>query len=405
MNEHVKEVAKGLEKFIKSEDKSIFNYERSVLIDKAPYLDAFVENREFPPFEIEIQMSSKCNLKCRWCIGDVVQSQKQVLGLPNNINEKNIDSIINGIKECNIGGLKIDMVKFSGFIGEPLFNQTKGATMKAIKRLVGCGFKVGLFTNGILMEDDTWDSLVNIKYVHISLDAGPSSFYWLKDPQSEPFNNKNFYKIIENIKGLNIKRKEKGTKLEINIGYVIIPGNHNEIYEVANIVKEAGADSIRFKCDIGGVYNLEDEILEKALNQIERVKNELDDKSFSVYSIHTKQEITEHTYKSWKCEDGCYYQHFLGTIGSDGNLYLCDHNSMPGAISLGMILDKPFKEIWQSERRKYLTDGVKYTCQSFVCPPFGNRINFFLKTIKELSNEYGIANVKGALELLREKYK
>ena len=59
-------IVKELDGFIQAGDSSPFNYERNLLVDKAPYLDAFVEGKPFPPFEVEIQMSSNCNLQCRW---------------------------------------------------------------------------------------------------------------------------------------------------------------------------------------------------------------------------------------------------------------------------------------------------------------------------------------------------
>ena len=51
-----------------------FSYERLLVTQKRQYLYAFIDGKPFPPFEVEIQMSSKCNLKCSWCIGDEVQS-------------------------------------------------------------------------------------------------------------------------------------------------------------------------------------------------------------------------------------------------------------------------------------------------------------------------------------------
>jgi sulfatase maturation enzyme AslB (radical SAM superfamily) len=99
-----------------------------------------------------------------------VQDRKRVMRLPNNINSKNIDSIVDGIINYNIDGIGVRMVKFSGFIGEPLL--LKETSLKAIQRLAGAGIQVGLFTNGVFMDSSTWKTLSNVEYVHISLDAG-----------------------------------------------------------------------------------------------------------------------------------------------------------------------------------------------------------------------------------------
>lgn len=404
MNKMIENTARSLidtsiANYLTAGEERQFSYERLLVTQKRQYLYAFIDGKPFPPFEVEIQMSSKCNLECSWCIGDEVQSNKKVLNLPNSIKKDNVDYIVDGIIDCSIGGLSIEAVKFSGFIGEPLL--TKKVTLKAMRQLVGAGLRVGLFTNGMLMGRDTWNTILNIDYVHISLDAGPTTFYWLKESKKLHFSHDSFDQVLANIKGLNEARKNKDScKLKINVGYVVVPGNHEEIFESSKLVKEAGADSIRFKCDIGGKHDLvRGKALDLAFEQIDRVQSELHEENvFSVSSIHTKSDVEGKKYASWQCADGCSYQHFLATIGSDGNLYLCDHNTMPGASPLGNVIDRPFKSVWESDRRKYLSEGVQYTCQCSVCPPFGNKVNFFLRELKELSDNYGADLVKEALD-------
>lgn len=406
-NSKVEAIVGKLDRFLQDGNSSPFNYERNLLVDKAPYLDAFVEGKSFPPFEVEIQMSSQCNLQCRWCIGDEIQEKNYVMRLPNYINEDYVDKIIDGIINFRVNDLGIEIVKFSGFIGEPLVN--KKPTLRAIQRLVGAGKRVGLFTNGVLMDKDTWETLANIDYVHISLDAGPSSFFWLKESPKGTYTQKTFNAVLNNIGGLNNTRTNQvKDRLRINVGYVVVPGNHNhdQIYKAAELVKQAGADSIRFKCDIGERYDLKKAgVLEVVFQEIEKVKQELEETSFTVHTIHSKEDIEKKGYKDWQCKNGCFYHNFLATIGSDGSIYLCDHNTMPGAIPLGHAINQSFKKVWESERRKYLIDGIRYVCHCDVCPPFGNRTNFFLKEIYELTKQYDISCMKDAIDELRTKYR
>lgn len=394
-------VIKQLECYLSENSGTNFSYERFLIMKKRKYLDAFIEQIPFPPFEVEIQMSSKCNLKCSWCIGDEVQTGKKVMNLPNCIKKDNVDNIVEGIINCEIEGLRIQSVKFSGFIGEPLL--TKNATLKAMQRLVGAGKQVGLFTNGLLMGPDTWNTILNIDYVHVSLDAGPSTYYWLKESKELPFSQDSFDTVLANIMGLDKARKSKqNNRLKINVGYVIVPGNHEEIFESARVVKKAGADSIRFKCDIGGKHDLvHGKAIDQAFEQIEKARRVLyEDGIFSVICVHSKSDVLHKTYALWQCKDGCGYQNFLATVGSDGNLYLCDHNTMPGGIPFGNTIDTPIKTIWESKRRKYLSEGVKYICQCAVCPPFGNRLNYFLNKLRKLTDKYGAELVKNSLRSL-----
>jgi MoaA/NifB/PqqE/SkfB family radical SAM enzyme len=213
---------------------------------------------------------------------------------------------------------------------------------------------------------------------------------------------------MQNLEGLNAYRRKKGGRMvKLNIGYVIVSGNHEEIYHATELVKNAGADMIRFKCDITGKgVSAQDTWHKSAFGQIEQAKADFHRPPvFSVHTIHSLQDMEESRYADWQCEKGCLYQYFVSTIGSDGNLYMCDHNTMPGGIPLGNVINKPFKEVWMSDRHRYLANGVKYTCQSSVCPPFGNRINAFLHEIDGLRKQYGTASVISALDVIRAEIK
>lgn len=374
-----------------------------ILLGRVSYLDAFVEGRPFPPFEIEIQMSSKCNLHCRWCIGEEIQSKNHVLRLPNSITEENVAKLVSAIIEFRIGGLGVETVKFSGFIGEPLLN--KRATLTAIRSLAGAGLRVGVFTNGVLMDESTWQTLVNVDYVHVSLDSGPSSYFWLKESPEGVYSRSTFDRVLRNIAGLDQTRRERapGSKLRINVGYVVVPGNQDQLREATRLVRLAGADSIRFKCDIGARHDLHRAgLLDEVFREIEFAREECrGEGGFRVHTVHTREDIEARVYARWKADGGCFFQEFFTTVGSDGDVYLCDHNTMPGAIPLGNVINQSLEEIWTSGRRRYLADGVRYVCQSGVCPPFGNVANAILRDIRQLADSHGAPAVKGALDRLR----
>jgi len=383
------------------------HYARILAIDKAPYLDSFIRGESAPPFEIEIQPSSRCNLKCHWCIGAEIQAQNHVLDLPNSINADNIGRIIEGILETRKNGLGVEIVKFSGFIGEPLVR--KEVVLSAIQRLVCAGINVGLFTNGVLMTEETWETLANIAYVHVSLDAGPRSFSPCKEnkAQDAPCATDTFYRILENIRGLDRQRKKTGwrKKMNINVGYVVTNGNHDDIYETSRLVREAGANLIRFKCDIAGEFDqYKTNVLNKAFAQIEQAQADFHTPpEFSVIAIHSRDDAENKTFANWRCSSGCHFQHFCTTIGSDGNVYLCDHNTMPGAVPLGNAINQAFGSIWDSKLRRYLVNGTEHICRSGVCPPFGCKVNAFLAEIIGLREIHGAETVITALQLLRNE--
>lgn len=130
------------------------------------------------------------------------------------------------------------------------------------------------------------------------MDAGPSTFYWLKEKgnsRRSAFTENTFKTVINNLTGLHKCRQRKGNRgnVKLNVGYVIVSGNVAEIYEASKQVKEAGADMIRFKCDIANIHDLvQTDLLDSVFSQIERAKNEFHNPpAFSVHSIHSRQEI------------------------------------------------------------------------------------------------------------------
>jgi MoaA/NifB/PqqE/SkfB family radical SAM enzyme len=397
----VRAIITRLMPFLAVKDDSSFSYERYLLLNMTPYLRAFVAGKSYPPFEVEVQVSSRCNFACGWCIGAEVQCNQEVIRLPNQITEQNIDRLVDGLVNCRINGLGIQLVKFSGAIGEPLV--VRSATLRAIRRLSDAGLRVGLFTNGFFMDESTWDILVEIDYVHISLDGGPLTFSLLKEPVDQRC-CRSFERVVANIAGLAEARRnhpDTGT-VRINVGYVMVPENVPEIYEASRIVRDAGADSIRFKCDIGGKYNLvKTGMLSKACAQIDKVRRDFHaPPEFVVRAIHSKDDIEHTEYQTWNCERGCLFQNFFSTVASDGNLYLCDHNTMPSGTPLGHVINDSFQRVWESKRRRFLKSGVRHICRSNVCPPFANRANVFLAAIRALTRRYGVQCMQRALDHL-----
>jgi sulfatase maturation enzyme AslB (radical SAM superfamily) len=391
--------------FLRHGNSSPFNYERYLLVEKALYLDAFLENSQFPPFEVELQIKSTCNLRCKWCIGEQLQAENHILHLPERITSQNIDNITEGIIAFRLHGLGIQRVKFSGFTGEPLL--AKDLFLRAARRLATSGIGVALFTNGILLDPDRelLDTLVQTDYVHVSLDAGPLTYNLLKRPICGTKQNL-FYRVLKNIESLAIHRATVGSRMRLNIGYVVVPENFHELYEAARLVREAGADSIRFKCDIAGNYDLQKAgVTVEAFEQIQKTRSNLAiHPSFTVHTIHTEDDVERKAYTTWQSKNGCLFQHFCTTIGSDGNVYLCDHNTIAGATPLGNIINESFEQVWLSQHRKYIAAGVQYLCRSPVCPPMANRVNPFLAKLQSLVFQYGLSNVKKAIEILRQEY-
>ncbi|OGC05674.1 hypothetical protein A2230_03325 [candidate division WOR-1 bacterium RIFOXYA2_FULL_36_21] len=392
IDEKAIETINPLTRFAKKGKKE-FNHEANLLTRHWGNVKAVLQGKVIPPFEIELQTSSRCNLTCNFCIGSATQKGEGVTRLPNNIDAANILTLASGITDYSVDTFRVERVKFSGFIGEPLVN--KPATLLGMKHFLLHGREVGLFTNGVLINDDeTRDVLLNTDYVHISLDAGsPETFRLLKQPKSKE--NK-FEGILENISDIATLKAQRRGKINIVVGFVITPYNVHEIYSIAMRLKNIGVEVLRFKLDISLTFPLSYSQISLAKQQIERIKKELEDDKFEVIAIHDLEDKE----RGKRDFSECFAHFFWGTIGSDANVYPCDHNTFPGAPGYGNAIKRPFGEIWEGRLRRVLVEGNIFpeVCPP-VCSPFGACVNPFMAFLKVLEKNEGIGKIERYLAL------
>jgi sulfatase maturation enzyme AslB (radical SAM superfamily) len=265
------------------------------------------------------------------------------------------------------------------------------------------------------MTKDTWPTLCRLHYVNVSLDAGSKKYVSLKG-RSSVATTPTFEQVIDNIRGLSEERRRQRSDLtiqprpnlnNITVSYVVVPDNCKEIAEVVSKTENAGADAIRFKCDIGGKYPLGESIRRQAFAALREAQHpdarRDPPSSFRVTVIHDEADVAHETYRSWRKQYGCYYHLFATTIGSDGQVYLCDHNAIRGAQPLGDAVRGTLASVWAGSQRQAVVGNIAQTCCSSVCPPFGNAVNLFLRKVEDLAGVHGTSDVLGALRLLHGK--
>lgn len=353
------------------------------------------EGNVMPPYEVLIHPCSYCNLSCKWCIGSYVANNKEKL-LKTNLNKiENMEKVIDGIlsykkvgKDYIEGGnktFKVENVSFSGITGEPMI--AKEAVLYAINKLKGNNIRVGMFTNGVLLTPDIHDTLLKMDYILISLDAGESSTY-VKLKCNDTDNNE-FYTIINNIKALNIKKKEINSNTDINIGYMLNQFNYNEIYKIAKEMKQIGVHYFRLKTDISSQMLLDEEQNTIVKEQIERIKNELEDDNFKFVAIHRLGNETEKIRDFKKC----FIHYLYGAVSADGNVYPCNYHPKVDGYSYDSAITNKFGDIWENIKNYEIDKNIPQICPN-RCDPFKTRANRLLGAAYEIYKEEGIESLK-----------
>lgn len=218
--------------------------------------------------------------------------------------------------------------------------------------------------------------LLEADCIHVSLDStSPKTFKKLKGTDC-------FKSIKDGINSLcfDIRRSKKPT--QVGIGFVVTQGNTHEVTEALDLASEIGAHFIRFKPDIRGTHAIPWRNWKKAEARIRIKQKESDKKQLNVI-------ITEAGWSHYRVPsaDRCWSQFFYTTVGSDGNLYPCDHLTANGRENVIGELGT-FQNVWEAA----ITDGRVglRQRQCILCPPFGWRLNRLVAQLYVLyrSNEW-----------------
>jgi hypothetical protein len=83
------------------------------------------------------------------------------------------------------------------------------------------------------MDGPVIDVLAGAAYVNVSLDAATADTYTQLKFRGHRAGRVKFERAVANLTVLAERRRELGTDLEINVSFVLYPGNHHEVYDAA----------------------------------------------------------------------------------------------------------------------------------------------------------------------------
>ncbi len=282
------------------------------LLYRLPYNILSLRNKPF----VVIEPSSYCNLKCKLCVVNRGMTRKR-----GNMSLENFKRIIN-----DISIVKRDIALF--LAGEPLMNKD---IFDMVDYAYCNGLDISIDTNGMLLNKFNFEKIVlsGLKELNISLDGAKEETY-LKYREGGDFNL-----IIENVKRIcEYKKKLCFDSPKINIQFIVMKHNENEIEDMKKLCKELGVDSLKIKTLAQGVgyhsgasYHSK-EALEKA-KEFVSTKNEYRRK------LAGKVKICPWIWQS--------------VILWNGDVTICcaDFN---GDYVVGNVLKNSFKEIWKSKK-------------------------------------------------------
>ncbi|MBC8501292.1 MAG: radical SAM protein [DPANN group archaeon] len=322
------------------------------------------QNKLQIPAQVQIDVTNVCNHNCSYCVH---RSNKVNVGVDFEKTQFiKTERLLKLLEELKEAGVKAVLLQGGG---EPFLHP---GIIETIKKIDDLGLEYGIITNGTAIKDKHIPLLKNASWIRFSVDAASDETY-----KKVQVTNNNIPK--ETIK----KIKETCSKTIIGLSFLTKPENFQEAYSFALMAKNLAVNNIRYSIvqtlkgnDIMELYYEEYfKLLEKAA----KLKTE----SFRVFGLKDRREAL----KNNKNYPKCYYQHFVGSIAANGNLYLCCWTKNITKFNIGNINNQNFKEAWFGEKRKeHLTNHDLKECPPCWFDETNKLLNYLMKKDPEHVN-------------------
>jgi cyclic pyranopterin phosphate synthase len=297
------------------------------------------------PRTMEFFLSNTCNHACVGCHSRYL----------HKADERFLD--FDKLKEvvADIARLGVEGVEISGG-GEPLMYPD---IIPAIAYMRSKGLKVGMFTNGTLLNPDLSEFLVeNLLFLRVAVDAGNRETY------RKIHGRDDFEKLKDNLRHLVElgAAKDHGKKFgtaTVGAKYLVSTRNWRELSDAAEMARDIGLDYLQFKVLRNSKFTPEGEELEQAALEAAKAEALVDD-DFQVFGSLEKTKVIGR----------CILNPIHPVIDATGNMYLCAFfHHRKESHCIGNIYEKSFPRLWYSERHFEAFRSTKpKECAIYDCP-------------------------------------
>ena len=305
-----------------------------------------LENKQMVvPRMVGIWLTNNCNLGCTYCY----YADKHDNSF---LQTKRVYQLLDELRE-----LGVESLEFSGG-GEPTLHWN---CFELIKRAKTMGFKVGLLTNGTVMD---FDNIHYLDYIRVSLDSQDRESY-------ERIKGKDYFaRVLNNVKKLISLRQSPRPR--VGIKFMINRSNFIEIEQMVRLGIESGpVDYVQFKA----THTDKDE-LAKYSETVESRLNELKAKySGFVYG----------SVKRARAKVKCFMSPIHATITAKGEVLGCCY-LFSDKVVIGNIYETSFKNIWFTKKHWDVIESIsKEECDKLDCR--WNYYNWYMSEVMKGGND------------------
>jgi len=347
---------KDLDKTVFSAVKMLLHERVMGLFDGGPGI-TMEDLLQVYPVTLEVGPSGRCNNHCEFCMHGTYYNNGVDMPLP--LYQKLIDEVSSYGEDERTKG-----VIFSSS-GEPLMQPEIVEFMRHTKQR---GVDVALITNGsgfgrkglieAIAEDVSW--------VRVSLNAGtPETRAKIHGVGPADYRN-----VLGSLSRLSDKKRETGSSLNIGAQIVVTEENREEIALACRDVKNAGADYFQIKPVVfhpqDGREQLSAEFWGRVLEESEQAKEIHQDSGFDVFVKYDQFHAIMKPDHDRSAYDTCRAV-FFPIVEADGKVYHCSQTRGLDSMELGDLNGQSFREIWESEKRKKIVEGIDLAKCQPVC--------------------------------------
>jgi MoaA/NifB/PqqE/SkfB family radical SAM enzyme len=311
-----------------------------------------ISGRIISPRSIQIECTTRCNLKCTMC--EISYWNDKGGDLQTQNLQKMVDHLPN-LKRVDLTG-----------VGEALMNR---AFFKALEILKSRGLYITLNDNFTLMNEKAARRIVElgIDQVFLSLDGATKETY------EQIRAGANFDKVIANVRRLiQIKRNMRKKEPEVKINTVVCSTNYRELPAIIELAHEIGVGMVQLVNVITfeGTSELQTDALQREVGEkIQEARDRAKELAILVkVELFDKLPVQQ-----------CNFPWKRNFVTYDGYVHPCCYTTQNGdrkshnSRSLGNLVDSSFAELWSGElysafRKKMALGILPYQCQH--CPKY-----------------------------------
>lgn len=320
------------------------------------------------PITIDCALTRRCTYRCVYCYGQLQANDEK--RMTKDVIFRFLDDA------ASIGVKAISFVSDGESTCSPYLYE-------AILRGRANGLDMALGTNGYLLEDERLEEILPaLTYLRFNISAGQPQRY----AQIMGCSESCFFKVYNTIKECVRIKRERNLSVTLGIQMVLMPSFSDQIIPFAKLGKELGVDYAVIKhCsdDEKGSLGINYEDYFRLIDKLKEAE------SFSTQDYLVKVKWSKILSRGKRKYRRCYGPAFIMQFSGSGLVAPCGmlFNKRFKKFHIGNIVDKPFKEIWQSNRYWEVLDYLasdKFNPQTdcgTLC--LQHKVNEFLWELKE----------------------